>query len=169
VRSPGRRRERRREARAPRERLAPRWRCAAWGTTVLLGRVGQEVPGDSLRRAWRCADARCRRPRSGGATETRAPRRAHASWLGRPDRRPCDAGSVAASESIGFTSTKLRMPQTRVITCADEQAHPPGTRIGSEFVRGSGVHRCHRVRDAMSFTTCSASLPTPGRNPDDIA
>ena len=25
------------------------------------------------------------------------------------------------------------------------------------------------LRDAMSLTTCSASLPTPGRNPDDIA
>jgi hypothetical protein len=27
----------------------------------------------------------------------------------------------------------------------------------------------HLVRDAMSLTTCSASRPTPGRNPDDIA
>ena len=29
--------------------------------------------------------------------------------------------------------------------------------------------RSHRVWYAMSFTTCSASLATPGRNPDDIA
>jgi hypothetical protein len=29
--------------------------------------------------------------------------------------------------------------------------------------------RSHRVRDAMALTMCAASLPTPGRKPDDIA
>jgi hypothetical protein len=27
----------------------------------------------------------------------------------------------------------------------------------------------HRVSEAIAFTMCAASLPTPGRNPDDIA
>jgi hypothetical protein len=36
---------------------------------------------------------------------------------------------------------------------------------GSELA----IARAHPVRDAMSFTMCAASLPTPGRNPDDIA
>jgi hypothetical protein len=35
------------------------------------------------------------------------------------------------------TSTKLRMPETRVITCADEQTHPRH-RMGSELVVAGG-------------------------------
>jgi hypothetical protein len=62
---------------------------------------------------------------------------------------------------LGFINvpqrSRRRRNQTRGTFSTSASADPP---------RGA---RGHLVRVAMSLTMCSASLPTPGRNPDDIA
>ena len=44
----------------------------------------------------------------------------------------------------------------------DSRPRPAGAAVAT------GRRLFHRVPEAIAFTMCSASLPTPGRNPDDI-
>lgn len=69
-------------------------------------------------------------------------------------------GRFAISTSDSFGDADLREPDGQRAGADRRMA------VGPWVICGMGSQR---VRDAMAFTTCSASLPTPRKNPDDIA
>jgi hypothetical protein len=95
-----------------------------------------------------------------GMDEPQSSRRALTSRL----LRPADASVRPASDSTLAARPRqvCRFDHRRIRIHLEAIAmRVPGSELA--------IARAHPVRDAMSFTMCAASLPTPGRNPDDIA
>jgi hypothetical protein len=66
-----------------------------------------------------------------------------------------------------ITAALLGMPSCALLTAAKNVAETAAKRWCRILV--DPWDKSQRDREAMALTTCSASLPTPGKNPDDIA